>query len=107
MFTLKLFRRTCPTSTQLSTKIVNVDRVVSHEIGDVVDGKSSALELHAFRTSGADYDTYYVGKPSPGMEAFGKDDLHLSFEHHSWWGWGLLENWEGNTTQHFRPASYG
>lgn len=107
MFTLKLYRRCCPTSNQVSSKIMCVGRVLSHEIGDVVDGKSHALELHVFRSSVVDYETYYVGKTSPGMEAHGRDDLHLSSDHRSWWGWGLLENWEGNTSEHFRPASYG
>ena len=33
--------------------------------------------------------------------------LHLGVDPDSWWGWGLLENWEGNTTEHYRPHNYG
>jgi hypothetical protein len=74
------------------------------EIGE----KRQALELRAYdaHTTNAP-TTYFIGQPEEGMVAHGRDDLHLQFDEHSWWGWGLLENWEGNTSQHFRPAGYG
>lgn len=82
---------------------VRARRAVS-EIGD----KKQALELTVFpREDSNDYQTYYIGKPEEGMDAFGREDLHLGLEPGSWWGWGLLENWEGNTTEHYRPHNYG
>jgi len=104
MFTLKLFRRNGPESKQITHKVIAVHRVMVHEIGK----EGHALEIVAFMSNqNNDYETYYVGQPESGMEAFGKDDLHLNSEPGSWWGWGLLENWEGNTSEHYRPASYG
>ncbi len=109
MFTLKLYRRLpelegAPNSKM--SKTLDVFRVVTTEIGK--DGH--ALELCVFlgsRESGLDYETYYVGVPEIGMDAFGKENLHLDSGDGSWWGWGLLENSSGNTTEHYRPASYG
>ena len=107
MFTLKLFRRNGDDK-RISNLTVAVHRVVKHEIGDEVDGKFQAVEITAYKSDqNNDYDTYYIGKPSSGMVAYGKDDLHLDHGPNSWWGWGLLENWEGNTSEHYRPASYG
>lgn len=104
MFTLKLYRRSCPGSKQISHKVVAVHRVVVHEIG--VEGH--ALEIIAFSSNqNNDYETYYIGTPEQGMDAYGRQDMHLGDGDHSWWGWGLLENWEGNTSEHYRPASYG
>ena len=92
MFTLKLFRRT---NGQLITKVLAVDHVQTMEIGR--DKKT--LEIWAFKTpSGDGYEAYFVGEREKNMTA-------LNEANH--FGWGLLENWEGNTTQHFRPASYG
>lgn len=92
MFTLKLFRRK---NGQLVTKAVAVDHIQTMEIG--VDGKT--LEIWAFNSkAGADYENYYVGEREDNMTA-------LNDENH--WGWGLLENWEGKTSEHYRPASYG
>ena len=102
MFTLKLYRRTGPGSNQKMHKIIAVHDAVVHEIGD----KGQALELHATIDDKGNYDTYYVGEPEEGMEAHGRDDLHLDQAPGSWWGWGLLENSEGNTSEHYRPASY-
>lgn len=108
MFTLKLYRRACPTTSAIMTKTIAVHRVVTSEIGDAVDGKFKALELWAFKSDQSnDYEKYYVGEPQRGMTAYGKEDLHMDMGEDTWWGWGLLENWEGNTSEHYRPASYG
>jgi hypothetical protein len=104
MFTLKLFRRKGPDTLQKMHKVAAAHRVVVMDIGE----KGTALELQVFPNAhNNDYETYYIGEPSPGMDAHGRDDLHLGTEPGSWWGWGLLENWEGNTSEHYRPASYG
>ncbi len=107
MFTLKLYRR-MPylegVPNHKMQKIVAVHRVLSMEIGQ----KGQALELWAFESNeNGQHATYYIGEPEEGMDAFGKRDLHLYNENGSWWQWGYLENWEGNTTERFRPASYG
>jgi hypothetical protein len=104
MFTLKLYRRKGPDTTRKTHKVIAVDRVVVHEIGET----GHALELTAYLTNNDhDWETYYVGDPEPGMDAHGRNDLHLDSGSHSWWGWGLLENAQGNTSEHYRPASYG
>jgi hypothetical protein len=103
MFTLKLYRRKGPESHQKTHKIMAVNRVVVHDIGE----QKQALELMVFPDKSNDYETYYIGKPEEGMEAFGRGDLHLGMEPSSWWGWGLLENQEGNTSEHYRPHNYG
>jgi hypothetical protein len=102
MFTLKLFRRN--PSGQMVHIVIQCASVQVMEIG------KKALELWAFKSGdlcGADYLTFYVGEPEEPMEAYGRDDLHLATGPNSWWGWGLLENWEGNTSEHYRPASFG
>lgn len=100
MFTLKLFRSH---GGQLTTKVVAAHHVVSMTIG-----QGRALELWAFHgPEPSTYETYYIGEPEPGMEAHGDEGLHLHHGENSWWGWGLLENWEGNTSEHYRPAGYG
>ncbi len=104
MFTLKLYRRKGPDSSLKTHKVIAVDRVVVRDIGE----KGHALELTAYLTNNNyDWETYYIGEPEEGMDAFGKRDLHLDFGPQSWWGWGLLENSAGNTTEHYRPTSYG
>jgi hypothetical protein len=92
MFTLKLYRRR---NGQLVTKVLAVHHVTTMEIGT----KKKTLEIWAHRsTLGSDYEAYYVGEREDDMTA-------LTDENH--FGWGLLENWEGNTTEHYRPSSYG
>lgn len=104
MFTLKLYRRNPGKDAAKVCKTVAIDRIIVMEIGK----NHRALELQTYPADkGNNYETYYVGEPEEGMEAFGKDDLHLDSGPNSWWGWGLLENWEGNTSEHYRPASYG
>lgn len=102
MFTLKLYRRKGPDTLLKMHKVLAVDRVVVMDIGE----KGRALELWAFDQRG-NYESYFIGDPDEGMDAHGKLDLHLDNETKSWWGWGLLENWEGNTSEHYRPAGYG
>lgn len=104
MFTLKLYRRMGPETQHKMHKVVAAQRVVVMEIGS----KGRALELQVFESNqNNNFETYYVGEPEEGMDAYGRDDLHLGIEPGSWWGWGLLENWEGNTSEHYRPANYG
>lgn len=104
MFTLKLYRRACPATAQKMHKVVAAHRVVVMEIGK----SGRALELRAFESNqNNNYETYYIGETEEGMDAHGSESLHLDTEPGSWWGWGLLENWEGNTSEHYRPASYG
>lgn len=92
MFTLKLYRRR---NGQLVTRIIAVHHITAMVIGT----KQKTIEIWAHRTAqGGDYDAFFVGEREAGMTA-------LTDENH--FGWGLLENWEGNTTEHFRPASYG
>lgn len=92
MFTLKLFRSR---NGQLVTKVVAVHHVQTMEIGKT----GRMLELWAFHgQEPSTYDAYFIGEPDPGMDAV-NDENH--------WGWGLLENWEGNTSEHYRPAGYG
>lgn len=108
MFTLKLYRR-LPALPEAGVpphkhrKVMSVHRVMVLEIGK----EGRALELWAFPNESNDYQAYYIGEPELGMDAYGQQGLHLDYEPHSWWGWGLLENWEGNTTEHYRPAGYG
>lgn len=102
MFTLKFFKRT-PTGQKI-TKIVPVHHVQVMTIGE----KNQVIEIWAFHApEPSTYDTYFVGVPEEGMIGYQdvkSKSLHLN---NDWWGWGLLENWEGNTSEHFRPASYG
>lgn len=82
---------------------MEVHHVIVHDIGC----KGQALELWAFpdRDSSC-YDTYYLGVPEPGMEAYEHNDLHLNSDPGSWWGWGYLENSSAKTTEWYRPAGY-
>jgi hypothetical protein len=90
MFTLKLYRRP---GDHLTTQIQAAHHVVTREIAP------HTLELRAFDgPEPSTYDTVYLGERLPDMTAI-TDDNHF--------GWGLLENWEGNTTQHFRPYNRG
>ena len=104
MFTLKLYKRLGDLTSeggppsQLVTKIMAVDNVQVMEIGL----KGRLLELWAFHHPlPSTYDVFYIGETEPGMVTH--DDWHSQQN----WGWGLLENERGSTTQHFRPASYG
>jgi hypothetical protein len=113
MFTLKLYRRLpavmngdkIESVSQVMHMVLPVHHVTVHEIGQ----KGQAIEIHTFSgESSATYgNVYYVGAPEEGMDAYGREGLHLENGSHSWWGWGLLENWEGNTSEHYRPHSYG
>lgn len=105
MFTLKLYRRLphLEGRQEKVTRVVQAHHVQVQEIGKT----GCALELWAFDgPEPSDYTSYYIGEPEPGMDAFGKP-THLDHGDHSWWGWGLLENSQGKTTEHYRPASYG
>lgn len=93
MFTLKLFRRK---NGQLVTKTLAVHHVETMEIGTT----GRIIEVHAYRCQG-DYglhEQYFIGEREDDMDALNDQN---------YWGWGLLENWEGNTSEHYRPASYG
>lgn len=102
MFTLKLFRS--HPGVRLTTKVVAAHHVVSMTIGS----RDAAMELWVFHgPEPSAYDVYYIGETEPGMEAHDQEGRHLEIGANSWWGWGLLENWEGNTSEHYRPAGYG
>lgn len=92
MFTLKLYRRK---NGQLITKVMSVHHVTALEVGKT----NKTIELQAHNSEhGGDYVNYFVGDREPEMTAL-NDENHF--------GWGLLENMAGNTTEHYRPASYG
>lgn len=104
MFTLKLYRTAKNGSPQRITQIVAAHHVTCMSIGE----RGHALELWAFDgPKPSTYTTYYIGDPEPGMEAYDRENAHLETGDGSWWGWGLLENWEGNTSEHYRPGAYG
>jgi hypothetical protein len=97
VFTLKLFKRIGGLGGELVTRVVAVDHVQTKQIGD------KGLSIWAFRgPDPSPYDTYFLGEFGPDADAVDNIDH---------WGnhfqWGLLENWEGNTSEHYRPASYG
>lgn len=113
MFTLKLYRRgrstisdapPVPRASQLVTKIVTCHHVLIMEIGQHASdggphGKTKTVEIWAFSgLEPSNYETFYVGERTTSMTAL-DDDNH--------WDWGLLENAQGRTTEHFRPHSYG
>lgn len=100
MFTLKLFHRKEDGS--LVTRIEACASIEAHEFSSA---EYKAVELWVFDGSpnqNQTYRSYLIGdeKAQPNRE-------DPSFRSEGWYGWALLENWEGNTTQHFRPASYG
>jgi hypothetical protein len=100
MFTLKLFKRQIVDGTHVSanliTKIIPTHHVNVMEIGTA----HRLLELQAYPTQRDDGEaqTFYIGEREEGMDAI-TDENHF--------GWGLLENMDAKTTQHFRPASFG
>ncbi len=98
MFTLKLFRRRADHS--LFTKVFTVDHVETIEIPNLKAGDPPrTLEIRAFENNVTGYyENYYVGERTAEMTA-------LTDENH--FGWGLLENSAGKTTEHFRPYTYG
>lgn len=92
MFTLKLFRSR---NGQLVTKVLAAHHVQTMTIGEA----GRMIELWAFQgPEPSAYEAFYIGEAEPGMNAL-DDSNHF--------GWGLLENWEGNTSEHYRPAGYG
>lgn len=91
MFTLKLFRRRADGS--LFTTIFSVHHV------DTIVIAPHTLEIRAFESAVTGYyENYYVGERTAEMTAL-NDENHF--------GWGLLENGAGKTTEHFRPYTYG
>jgi len=111
MFTLKLYRRVNPDV--VITKVLSVHHVQAMSFEqEEVDRKAvriytnKAIELWAFHgPEPSAYDSYLVGdreKFKPVLKHTGvlrpEDD---------WWGWGLLENEAGRTTEHYRPANFG
>ena len=108
MFTLKLFYRREDGS--LVTHIEACHHVEAREFGkdNVADAtgdarNAKAIELWVFDgPNPSTYHSFLIGdeKAQPDREA-------PNFVSEGWFGWGLLENQSGKTTQHFRPASYG
>jgi len=103
MFTLKLFRRALgevAMGNEITTKIVEVHHI------DTVEIEDHMIQISAFDALRDPlYQTYFVGEPKSRAESTAID-FHGT-EDCSHWGWAVLENAAGNTTQHFRPASYG
>lgn len=96
MFTLKLFKRV---EGRLITKTIAVHHVETLECHDKDTPDLKTLEIRAYDSNnGGDYVNYYVGDRTDAMTALTDANAY---------GWGLLENWEGNTSEHYRPASYG
>lgn len=92
MFTLKLFKRR---NGQEVSRVVSVHHVQVMEIGPA----RRMLEIWAFHDQEpSPYDVYYVGERESDMDA-------VNFDNH--WGWALLENSDGNTTEHYRPCGWG
>lgn len=115
MCTLKLFRR--DEDNRLSMRMVSVDHVTTHQIMITESNNlpiapliaSDMIEIQAsFTRQGADYETFFIGD-LPEHEKNRKDSCidWYGIGPNSRWGWAVLENAAGNTTQHFRPASYG
>lgn len=96
MFTLKLYFR--KENGDLVTTILPCHHVEVREFKDDAGSTkdSKAVELWAFDgPEPSAYQSFLIGEIDDGRRNGG------------WYGWGLLENWKGFTTQHFRPASYG
>ncbi len=100
MFTLKFYKR-YPVSEghpspafalhgPWSTEIKETNRVQVTKIAE------NTVEVRAIDASGH-YESFYVGERMPEMDAI-TDDNHFD--------WGLLENRDGKTTEHFRPYGY-
>lgn len=106
MFTLKLYRRPRDengndmSTGNLETLIMLCDRVFVQELGDRDQyGRRTTLQIVAFRNKDDDLDSkeFYVGERHTWLAEMGTPH----------YGWALLENMAGKTTQHFRPHSYG
>ena len=98
MFTLKLYYRR--EDGNLVTKISTYHHVEARAFGAE---NAKAIELWAFHgPEPSHYDSFLIGdmKAQPNRE-------DPNFISEGWFGWGLLENAAGKTTEHFRPASYG
>ena len=98
MFTLKLFYRREGGS--LVTHIESCHHVEAREFGKDND---KAIELWVFDGPVPSlYHSFLIGDKNAQPN---REDPNFISE--GWFGWGLLENESGKTTQHFRPASYG
>ena len=105
MFTLKLYRRVSPDA--VITKVLSVHHVQTmsfeHRESEITH---KALELWAFHgPEPSTYDSYLIGEREKHAPA--ASDHGTLRPEHEWYGWGLLENEAGRTTEHFRPAGYG
>jgi hypothetical protein len=99
MFTLKLYKRNddhpqaVRFDKRIATRVLSVNNVESIQLTDTL------IELRAFKApQPAEYDTFYIGERTVEMTAINNDNH---------WGWGLLENAAGKTTEHYRPHNYG
>jgi hypothetical protein len=82
------------------THIESCHHVEAREFGE---GNAKAIELWVFDgPAPSHYRSFLIGdeKAQPNRE----DPNYIS---EGWWGWGLLENEAGKTSEHYRPASYG
>lgn len=102
MFVLKLFRRR---NGQLVCRTLEVTEIISMDCGN----HEKLLEIEAYRGK-AEHDTFFIGK-DPYPEDESRPPTDIIDRYGSWnmslWGWGLLENSDGKTTEHYRPHSYG
>jgi hypothetical protein len=112
MFTLKLYRRVSPDA--VITKVLSVHHIQTmsfeHIDPDDIDAvKHKALELWAYDgPEPGPYLSFLIGeREKHGLSSEARDAGIVLRPEHDWWGWGLLENESGRTTEHFRPAGYG
>lgn len=107
MFTLKLYRRV---NDQKVSLVIGTHHVVAMELPSVKDkeGNICLLELRVYHSaSPLDCDSYFVGDASSVLGVPNSIIDDRGDGHNSLWGWGLLENAAGKTSEHYRPASYG
>ena len=101
MFTLKLYRRVNPE--MVVTKIVPCHHV---ETLSFQHGEDKAISLRAF--DGPEPSSYLEFNIGDAEKHRTPEDKKISPDTPDWWfGWGLLENEAGRTTEHFRPAFWG
>jgi hypothetical protein len=112
MFTLKLYRRVSHDA--VITKVLSVHHVQTmsfeHASAERNYPPEKGLELWAFDgPEPGPYKSFLIGeREKHGLSSSEARDAGIVLRpEHDWWGWGLLENENGRTTEHFRPASYG
>lgn len=103
MFTLKLYKRTSPE--MVITKVLSCHHIetLSFQHMDEDIAHHRGLEIRAFEgPEPSHYLSFLIGDETKHVLYAGPKPPSPD-----WWGWGLLENAAGKTTEHFRPAGYG